>query len=188
VCFIGGIAAIYPNKCGKILSPRSSKQQLLHSKKANNIVHHFLCEKYYSHLLRIRKKYFCATCSGLLIGAIAGIIGSIWYFSDIFYIENISFLIPIGIFGVVFGLFQSITPKMDSSIIKFLAGIALVLGSYFLLINIDISKGGTFGDFFFIIISIFWILTKINLSRKEHREICANCIIKTCNFKDIVTI
>lgn len=186
VCFIGAIAAIYPNKCGNIMSSRSSKQQFLHSKKTINSAHHFSCEKYSSHIFRIRKKHFCSTCSGLLIGAIAGIIGSIWYFSDFFYFDNISFLIPIGIFGVVFGLFQSIIPKMNSALIRLLAGISLVLGAYFLLINIDISNGGTFVAFFFIFISIFWILTKINLSQKEHRETCLNCAIKSCNSEDNV--
>lgn len=187
VCFTGSIAAIYPNICGKIIAPKSNKNKFLHSKKVNNRAHHFSCEKYHNHIIRIRSKDFCATCSGLLIGAIFGIIGSILYFSEVFYIDNISFLIPIGVFGVFFGLFQSILPKMNSSSSRLLAGISLVLGSYFLLINIDISTRGTIVDLFFIVISIFWILTKINLSQKEHRETCLNCIIKSCKDKELVT-
>lgn len=181
VCFIGGIAAIYPSKCGKILSSKNSKKKnFVHSKKVNNRAHHYLCQEYHAHTFKIGDEHFCATCLGFLIGAIFGIIGSIGYFSGFFQIDNILFLIPAGFIGVFFGLFQSLLPKLHGAISRFFAGISLVLGAYILLINIDRSGGGTFVDLFFIVISIFWILTKINLSQKEHREICLNCSPKLC--------
>jgi hypothetical protein len=185
VCIIGGIAAIYPSKCEKILSSKNSKKKdFIHSKKANSRAHHYLCKEYHGHTFQIGNEYFCATCSGLLTGAIFGIIGSVWYFSGFFQIDNIIFLTPAGFIGVSFGLFQSLIPKLNGARSRLLAGISLVLGAYILLINIDRSGGGTFVDLFFIVISIFWIFTKINLSQKEHREICLNCSPKLCLAKE----
>ena len=174
VCFIGSIASIYPNSCGKILSSEMKK-------KSKSQGHHYPCEKYSNHTLKIGNKYFCVTCSGLLIGAIFGIIGSIWYFSGYFQIDKIIILAPLGMIGVFFGLFQSITPKANGALPRFIAGILLVLGSFILLVNLDQAGNSTFVDLFFVVISLFWVYTKISLSQREHRLICLNCSTKYCD-------
>jgi hypothetical protein len=182
VCLIGGLASISPNFCGKISSfEMIRKLNSIHStKKSNSRGHHYPCDKYLNHILRADEKYFCATCSGLLIGAFIGIIGSIWYFSGYVHVERVSNLALIGTIVVFFGLFQSILPKMNGSLARFFAGISLVLGSFFLLISLDQTIKSTFIDLFFIIISVFWVFTKINLSQREHRLTCLNCSIKQC--------
>ena len=59
--------------------------------------------QFLKHILKVRKKYFCATCTGLLIGAIMGIIGSFVYFFGDFEIEGISILVPLGMICVFLG-------------------------------------------------------------------------------------
>jgi hypothetical protein len=185
VCFIGGIASIYPSTCGKIFSPELlKKSNSIHSsKKSNSRGHHYPCEKYLSHTLKIGKKYFCATCSGLLIGAIFGIIGSIWFFSEYFQAEDVLILAPLGLLGVSFGLFQSIIPKTNGALSRLFAGISLVLGAFILLVSLDQASNSTFVDLFFVAISIFWIITKITLSQREHRLTCLNCSKKHCDLE-----
>ena len=182
VCFIGSVASIYPNLCGKILFSETLKKTTeIHSeKKITSPGHHYPCEKYSNHTLKIGNKYLCATCSGLLIGGMFGIIGSIWYFSGYFQVEKISVLAPLGFMGVFFGLFQSLIPKMEIAYSRFFAGISLVVGSFILLGSLDQQSNNTLSDLFFVVISIFWIFTKINLSQKEHRVTCAKCLKKEC--------
>ncbi|MCW3997625.1 MAG: hypothetical protein NWF10_03545 [Candidatus Bathyarchaeota archaeon] len=182
VCIIGSLASIFPNFCAKISSFKIKKiLNTSHSaEKAASRGHHYPCNKYLNHILRAGEKYFCATCSGLLIGAGIGIIGSIWYFSGFFHVERISNLVPIGMIAVLFGLFQSIIPKMNGALARFFAGISLVLGSFLMLVSLDQTINNTIVDLFFVAISVFWIFTKINLSQREHRLTCLNCSIKQC--------
>lgn len=181
VCLFGGIASICPNTCGKIFSWKLiKKSNNFHSTKSNFKGHHYPCGKFLNHILKIGKKYFCATCTGLLIGAIFGIIGSIVYFYGDFQIEGISILLPMGVIFVVYGLFQSLMPKMDGALSRLFAGILLVLGSFILLASLDNVGASTFTSLFFIVISIFWVFTKIDLSQREHRKTCLNCSNKLC--------
>lgn len=182
VCIIGSLASIFPNSCSKISSFKMIKiLNTSHStEKSASRGHHYPCNKYLNHILRAGEKYFCATCSGLLIGAFIGIIGSIWYFSGFSHVERISNLAPIGMIVVFFGLFQSILPKMNGALVRFFAGLSLVLGSFLLLVSLDQTINSTFVDLFFVAVSIFWIFTKINLSQREHRLTCLNCSIKQC--------
>ena len=183
VCFIGTIASIYPNPCGKILSSEIIKNSnKIHSAKKLNLQgHHYPCGKYSNHTLKTGKKYLCATCSGLLFGAILGIIGSIWYFSGYFQVERISILAPLALISVFFGLFQSVLPKMKGSLLRFFAGKSLVTGAFILLVSLDQVINSTFIDLFYVLISMFWIFTKINLSQREHRLTCLNCPTKHCD-------
>ncbi len=182
LCFFGSIASIFPRNCGKIFSYKGKENQnTIHSlKKSKSKGHHYQCKEYSNHTLKIRKKYLCATCSGLLTGAILGIIGSIWYFSGYLQVEIIPTLTILGVVGVFFGLFQSIIPKTNGPLSRFFSGILLVLGTYILLVNLDQVRNNTLVDLFFIINSIFWIFTKINLSQREHKITCLNCSTKHC--------
>lgn len=183
VCFTGSIASIYPNPCGKILSSKmiNNSNKIHFAKKLNFQGHHYPCEKYSNHTLKTGKKYFCATCSGLLFGAILGIIGSIWYFSGYFPVERISILAPLAMISVFFGLFQSVLPKMKRALPRFFAGKSLVTGAFILLASLDQVINSTFIDLFYVLISMFWVLTKINLSQREHRLTCLNCPKKHCD-------
>ena len=182
LCFMGIIASIFPVNCGKIFSYKVKKNlNAINSlKKSKSTGHHFQCKDYSNHILKIRKKYLCATCSGLLTGAILGIIGSIWYFSGYLQVKMIHVLTFLGAAGVFFGLFQSIIPRTKGPLSRFFAGMAFVLGTYILLVNLDQIKNNTLVDLFFIVNSIFWIFTKINLSQREHKIICLNCSTKHC--------
>jgi hypothetical protein len=182
LCFIGSIASIFPNSCGKIFSSKGKKNQnTIHSlKKSNSQGHHHQCKKYSNHTLKIRDKYLCATCTGLLTGAILGIVGSIMYFYAYLQVEIIPILTILGAVGILFGFFQSIIPKTKGPLSRFFAGILLVLGTFILLVNLDQVMNNTLIDFFFIATSIFWIFTKVNLSQREHKITCLNCSIKHC--------
>lgn len=182
VCFIGSMASIFPSSCGKIVSSKViNSQNTTHSlEKSNSRGHHYQCENYSNHILKIRKNYLCATCSGLLTGSILGIIGSILYFSGYLQVEIIPILAFMGLISVIFGLFQSIIPKTNGAVSRFIAGILLVLGACILLVNLDQVRNSTVVDLFFIAISMFWIFTKINLSQREHKITCLNCSIKHC--------
>lgn len=183
LCFMGSIASIFPRNCGKIFSYKGKKNQnAIHSlKKSNSKGHHYQCKDYSNHTLKICKKYLCATCSGLLIGAILGIIGAILYFSGYLQVEIIPILTFFGAAGVFFGLFQSIIPKTKGPLSRFFSGIVFVLGTYSLLVNLDQVRNNTLVDLFFIATSIFWIFTKINLSQREHKITCLNCSTKHCH-------
>ena len=188
VCLFGAIASVYPKTCGKIFSWKLIKTtNNLHSTKSNFKSHHYPCKSFLNHILKVGKNYSCATCTGLLIGAIFGITGTIVYFYGNFQINGILFLVAFGIICLSFGLFQSLIPKMEGPLPRLFAGILLVLGSYIMLISLDAAGSSTFISLFFIVISIFWVYTKIHLSQREHRKICLNCSKKLCNFSEKIT-
>ena len=183
VCILGILAALFPSYCLVIPqfwrnSGNHRHQPNMH--KENWRAHHPSCENYVTHILSIGNSKFCATCYGLMVGAtIAFIFTSLYFFGGL-STGNPSIMVLTGTTGVTLGLLQSALPKFSNSIIRFFASISFVMGTSLMLISIDAATNSFSTDLFFIILSILWILTKINLSQRDHRLTCSNCSTKSC--------
>jgi hypothetical protein len=81
LCILGILFALFPGSCStKLKTWKSHGESYSSITKTNLKTHHPSCENYATHVLRIGKRTFCATCSGLAVGAIIVLIGTGWYF------------------------------------------------------------------------------------------------------------
>lgn len=188
VCVLGIFAVFYPNPCSRILNFEKRDGYAAGSRRGHESAlrgHHPTCEGYSTHVLCIGNKRFCATCSGLLVGAIVVLIGiGAYFFGNLRIGENPFTLVSMGAVGLVLGLFYpSVTPRFGNGFTRFFAGILFAVGSFLILVGIEEATANTSIDLFFVALSVLWILTRISLSQWEHQRTCSHCSLVSCTIK-----
>jgi hypothetical protein len=183
VCISGILAALFPSFCSAI--SQFGKRRMIDNdgSKARKIIlqaHHPSCANYSTHILNAGKSKLCATCSGLLIGALMAVVGTVAYFFAGFTLGNPGILAWIGSAGVGLGLLQSGLPKLSTGRTRFLASIVFVFGAFVVLASIDSATKSIAQDLFFVTLSVLWILTKIALSQRDHYLTCSKCSLDQC--------
>lgn len=187
VCILGIFAALFPNSCLAIPQFGRSKRhdrRTLNIHETASVAHHPTCENYSTHILVVGNTKFCATCSGLLVGATLVLFATGLYFFGNFNIGEPTILVLVGASGVSFGFLQSALPKYSSGSTRFFASILFVVGTFLMLVSIDMAVKNTSIDLFFVGLSLLWILTKISLSQRDHKSTCSNCSEKPCTFNN----
>ncbi len=193
-CFLGMIAVFFPSHCSAIFHATSmenrshavSKKKKAAFQKTSTVLgfriihgHHPDCESFRAHEFQIGKKTFCTACMGLLSGAFASIFGVAAYFFLGWNIEESGFLfLLLGVSGVGLGLLQYVFFDIQWRLVRLLLNALFVFGAFLVLVGIDVIVGSLLLDFFIILLSIFWLYTRILLSKHIHNKICT-----TCNFK-----
>jgi hypothetical protein len=183
VCILGIIAALFPSSCSAI--PTFGKD-IGHGQLKSDVhetilqAHHPSCDNYSTHILNVGNKRFCATCSGLLTGAIIALFANLTYFFAGSQLGDLSTLVWIGSAGVVLGLLQSGFPRVGGGLTRFFASIVFVLGTCLMFVSIDSAVGSIAVDLFFVSLSVLWILTKIALSQRDHKLTCSKCSSEYC--------
>jgi len=185
-CFLGFLAVFSPSKCGKILEHNKAKrnessEKVVFQRNSFTLMgHHSTCGKYSEHVFHINAKTYCAACVGLLVGGFLALVGSvIYFFVGLNIPENSLVFILLGIFGIILGIFQF----AFKSLIRFFANIFFVLGSLFMLIEVDATVNGLFFDFFVVCLIIFWLFTRISFSQWDHERICFGCGNQNCTLR-----
>ncbi|MEM3382768.1 MAG: hypothetical protein QXL52_02940 [Nitrososphaerales archaeon] len=178
---LGTMAAILPKECSKVFYCKKNiaQEKPISSNNASFIFglrivhgHHPSCENFSSHEFRIKDKSFCAGCTGLLIGALLSLLGAIIYFSTDLFIPN--FFIIIGLLGVALGL---ILPLLDlkQTVLRLFINAFFIFGVFLMLIGVDSLVQSISIDLFLILLSIFWLFTRISFSKWNHLRICYEC-------------
>lgn len=187
LCILGIFAALLPN-LRKIASKRKDDTRYnLHDweiNESNFVAHHPSCGEFSSHLLKIGNKELCATCSGLLVGAVIALLGTVLWFSWNLRIGEPFKLVLVGSIAVALGLLQSALPRLSNGIIRFFGSTVFVLGAFLMFVSINEASKNILIDFFFIAVSLLWIMTKIAFSQNDHQQICSECSRYLCkNYK-----
>lgn len=189
ICILGPIAVLSPKECSRIFYFRRGKGSLgkqynyqenhVDSKSTSLILglkivqgHHPGCEKFSSHEFRIKDKCFCTGCTGLLLGALTSLLGVFIYFSNDLFISP--FFIDIGLFGVALGLLLPLL-NLQRTILRLSLNAFFIFGVFLMLIGVDSLIQSLSIDLLLILMSIFWLLTRISLSQWNHRRICHEC-------------
>jgi hypothetical protein len=189
ICILGIIAGLSPNKCSRVTHFKTTAKSSFQATKrdsneASSITfrgHHPTCDSFASHILSFRNQIFCAGCTGLVIGGIVSLAGSFLYFFVGLQISGANMLIFwLGFLGVMFGLLQYKIP-INNGYAHFMINVIFVLGAFFLLVGINSINESLSLDLYLIALSVYWILTRIELSRQEHRKKCADCGLKPCS-------
>jgi uncharacterized membrane protein len=183
LCVSGILASQFPSSCSAIPKFRKQNKQgksatPLH--KTTFQAHHPPCDNYSTHILIVGKMKFCATCSGLMVGAAFVLFAAGLHFFGSYSLGDPFLLFPVGVAGVTLGLIQSALPKYSNGLIRFIASTLFVVGTFLMLVSLDNAVKNTSIDLFFVAISLVWILTKIALSERDHQRTCSNCISESC--------
>jgi hypothetical protein len=188
ICIFGILAVFYPTQCSRVFDFGKKKPSRLHlGKIASHGTssalqgHHPDCENFAAHVFRIGHKTFCAACTGLLLGGLLALVGTLLYFFSSWRVEpNSSLIVWGGVLGVGFGLFQF----KFRSLIRLLLNVFFVLGTFFILIEVDKLVHSLAVDLFLVALTVFWLFTRISLSQWDHERICYACKVPTCEFAD----
>ncbi|MCW4014925.1 MAG: hypothetical protein NWF06_00995 [Candidatus Bathyarchaeota archaeon] len=183
-CSSGVLAVFSPSNCGKIIEGK--KQSVISDsssapKEAVVLLgHHPTCGKFFAHTFQIGNKTFCAACIGLLLGGLLALVGTVGYFFCNWNITGHSVtIVLLGVFGIVFGLFQFKFNK----VFRLFANTVFVLGALLILIGIDELIHSLFFDLFVVSVIAFWLFTRISLSQVDHELICSGCEAANCSVR-----
>jgi len=196
ICIFGLVAVLSPKECSRIFYFRKGKDGLgrqynyqenhVASNSTSHILglkivhrHHPSCERFSSHEFRIKENTFCTGCTGLLLGALTSLLGAFIYFSSNLFIP--SFFIGIGLLGVALGLLLPLL-NLQRAILRLSLNAFFIFGVFLMLIGVDSLIQSLFIDLLLILMSIFWLLTRISLSQWNHQRICHECENK-CELK-----
>ena len=189
ICFLGILAGISPTRCSNIFdvkgfkndSPYSSNSIGKGETKFDIVGHHPTCGKFTNHVISFANRTYCAGCTGLIAGAVTSILGSFLYF----FVSPIDITICIQFFWlgfvlVLLAIFQHNLYILGKSSIHLFLNIIFPVGALFLVIGVNEITDNFFLDFFLFALIIYWISTRIILSKVEHRKICKDCDIVFC--------
>jgi hypothetical protein len=184
VCVLGIFAVLYPDSCSGILGFEKRDRNEHSARRVHELAlrgHHPTCEGYSSHVLCIGDRRFCATCSGLLVGAIVVLVGiGMYFFGNLRIGEKPFMLVSVGAVGLVLGLFYPLVPRFCNGFTRFFAGTLLAVGSFLILVSMEEAAANTSIDLFFVALSVLWIFTRVSLSQWEHQRTCSHCSFVSC--------
>lgn len=182
ICIIGMLAGLFPSKCSQIIHLSRNeysykpKQTISSTTTFNFKGHHPTCGKFSAHVLKVRNKTYCAGCYGLVTGAIFSLIGSFTYFFVGYNVGELKILIFwLGFIGVASSLLQYHIFAMKRGLIHFSVNVIFVIGAFLLLFGVNEINSNFILNLYLLILIVYWISTRIQLSRLAHKEMCSNC-------------
>ncbi len=191
ICILGIIAAIFPSRCTQMFHFGRSKKSSSYKSKRNIRKekirfkgHHPICDNFSGHIIRLGSRIYCAGCLGMIFGAVIALPGGLFYFTTGFYHNEAALIIFwLGFFGIASGLLHYTVFNL-SGISRLFFNIIFVLGSFFLLIGIDMITNNLVLDLFVLALIIYWIIVRIIISQQRHQRICMLCNLKSCSYYD----
>jgi hypothetical protein len=173
ICVLGAVATVFPRKCSPDI-PRSSDLQSARYTMflGTRIIHghHSDCIGFRNHEIHLGEKRICAGCLGLLAGSILAIL-----ITTTQAIQSIP--VPpqseyLGLIFVAAGLAYSVLVPGSSSALRVSLNALLVTGFALVYLSLTRARGlGLMG----ISLGIFWMFTRIRLSRWSHERLCTGC-------------
>jgi hypothetical protein len=174
VCIVGIVAVFYPGKCRLMFQkpdvPPDSKNPSAIEVQFQG--HHPNCENFSGNRITIRGSVFCAACSGLLIGAIAAIVG-VLLFSIGFFGSDVGSLwvLATGEILMLVGLAQI----KIMGYIKMAVNALFVVGSGISLIVADLVGQSWLVDVYVLGLIVFMLWLRILLSEWNNKKTCVAC-------------
>ena len=170
ICIFGVVVSFIPST---IKSTHNSGRNLMYNENQKIKGHHPDCPQFTGHTINIFGKWYCAGCTGLGIGGLIAIVITGSYILGVRIVNPLS-LFWTGIVFVVLGLGQHYI-DCGNPVFHLLLNVVFVLGATFLHISVDCLQGGFQINSYFIFLVLFWIITRIEVSKSLHRRICEEC-------------
>jgi len=170
LCIMGSIAALFPSACRKARDPEDSVR-MPHV----TLTHHPKCERFSGHELHLGERSFCAGCTGLLTGALISIPLIAAYSTGVTPAQRAWIPTELGVAATLLGLFMPLSNSRNS-LLRFAMGASFIVGMTFILIGLDSQLRSIDVDLFILLMTLFWVLTRISLSQFVHKRICESCL------------
>ena len=191
ILLLGTLAGITPTHCSRLMQFRSKlKEPGLHRPSMDNNGdeikvkgHHPTCGQYSTHVIQIGTKTYCTGCTGLVIGALIALVGSGLYFFFELPIPGVIVVFWVGILGIAIGLLQHIIYrllKVNWSVVRISINVFFVVGGFFLLASVVEIASSLVLSMYLLLSIIYWVFTRILMSKREHHLICTGCRVHHC--------
>ena len=176
LCILGATATLFPHTCSHTTRPSEDQEPSRYTTIAGiRLVHghHPTCGSFKGHELELGEKTYCAACTGLLIGAIVALIVATL---GLFYRMNPPPITGyLGLALVLLGLIYNPFLNITTPILRTLINALFVPGFSLILVAAD-GHGSPGLDLLVTALSVYWMYTRIQLSRLSHDEICDGCV------------
>ena len=180
LCVLGAVATLFPRRC----SPEVRVTGDLHPSRYTEVLgirvihgHHSDCSGFSNHEIRLGGKRICAGCLGLLAGSFIAIIITVTQ-----AIQSIPVPPQYGYLGLAFvaaGLAYNVMIPGSPPVLRTALNAFLVTGFALVYLGLTSARGlGLMG----ISLGIFWMYTRIRLSRWSHERLYDGCD-EPCNEK-----
>jgi hypothetical protein len=191
ICILGIIAGISPTHCGR---PQKNKKNATIEETGNDQPtptsdsiqkrgHHPTCTNFVSHVVQLRSRILCAGCTGLVVGALLAVIGSTLFFFGNLILPSPLFFFLLGWGCVALGLLQHFIYQVfhvNRGEIRLLVNVVFVFGAFLLLATLMQLTASWILGAYLIVLILYWIFTRIVMSRRSHQRICAQCGKRVC--------
>ncbi|MFX0077812.1 MAG: hypothetical protein ACFE8O_01090 [Candidatus Hermodarchaeota archaeon] len=194
ICILGIIAGISPSHCSLTRKKKKPNEKEIREQTNSTQIrtirkegHHPTCDRYSGHIITIKDSHYCAGCSGLVTGAIIATIGTILFFFLSFPIVYLEATFWLGFVFVSVGLLQHPLYqllKLNRGIIRFIINILFVVGSFFLLASLTQLTNSIILAIYLLLLILYWIFTRIVMSRRSHHLICSRCNRSECPYSE----
>ncbi len=176
VCITGILAVLFPIACSRVSGARFSSTeppQLLGIRATRFLGlfvvhgHHPSGSELTKHELLLRGRSYCATCYGLLTGAVVSLTimtafaVSGWQGWVGPYSAYLAYYV--GVAAVITGLLQPLVLEVSAKA-RFVLAFVFVVGTSLMLLVTELLTANLMADLFVILIAIFWLLSRISLS------------------------
>jgi uncharacterized membrane protein len=140
------------------------------------IGHHPDCEEFKDHVMEFMGRKVCSGCTGLALGSIVAIFLTIAYVALQIKEEAwVLWIILILGMGLIALSFADIILSVGESMLHNRINTFLAIGFFLVVASVHQLTGRVAFGLIAIIISFLWLDTRIQLSSKRHRDICAAC-------------
>jgi len=189
ICLLGILAGKFPSTCLNMIDIKGSRKTSSYSsseissikEKVRYVGHHPVCGNFSSHTISFGKNVYCGGCTGLILGAIISVIGSLIYVLFELNLGGVSqLLFWTGFIWVILGLIQHSIRNLGGVVVHLLLNVLFVVGAFFLLVAIDVITESFVLELYLFGLIFYWIFARTKLSQLEHGKICATCGIKNC--------
>jgi hypothetical protein len=113
ICLLGAVVGVRPSRSSRSTSRKTGQMEYEDSQETEVLQrkptlrgHHYSCDPFSDHVLKVGTGVYCAGCTGLTTGAIIAILGSISYFFLGYVFFNGHLVFWSGFSGVLVGLVQ----------------------------------------------------------------------------------
>jgi hypothetical protein len=114
----------------------------------------------------------CSACTGLLFGAVMALVGTLAYFFADWNFNQAGFpSLLIGIAGIALGFLQF----RFKAFLRLAINSFFVVGAFLILVNVDLLTQNLLIDLYALFLIVFWLLTRILISKWNNGRICLSC-------------
>ena len=180
ICIAGILAVLFPIACSKVAGIHHSFEQPTEERPfrtATRVLgllvvhgHHPPGSESTKHELLVGKRSFCATCYGLLTGAIVSLafitVFSVTEWPRLMTIYSAYTLYFVGVTLVITGLLLPIVVDVGAKT-RYVSAAVFVVGTGLMLLVTELLTEDLVADLFVVLLAVFWLISRISLSHRS---------------------